>query len=180
MRVFGSATAVAIIVGSAILLPATAATANSLPAGASLLAKVTRGELPVIDVQYGTARPSGGGAAQQPQQGGQQGQRAQRGQRGGGQRGGGWSGGHRRGGGYGGAAGAAIGGIIGGIIATQPGYYDYPAPYPGPVYPAPAYPVAPGYPVDDEAIAYCMSRYKSYDPQSMTYLGYDGLRHPCP
>jgi len=25
-----------------------------------------------------------------------------------------------------------------------------------------------------------MSRFKSYDPGSGTYLGYDGLRHPCP
>jgi hypothetical protein len=31
-----------------------------------------------------------------------------------------------------------------------------------------------------EAIAYCMQRFKSYDPGSGTYLGYDGLRHPCP
>ncbi|MGH6739994.1 MAG: BA14K family protein, partial [Bradyrhizobium sp.] len=23
-------------------------------------------------------------------------------------------------------------------------------------------------------------RYRSYDPASGTYLGYDGLRHPCP
>jgi hypothetical protein len=28
--------------------------------------------------------------------------------------------------------------------------------------------------------AYCMQRYRSYDPASGTYLGYDGLRHPCP
>jgi len=27
---------------------------------------------------------------------------------------------------------------------------------------------------------YCASRFKSYDPASGTYLGYDGLRHPCP
>jgi BA14K-like protein len=27
--------------------------------------------------------------------------------------------------------------------------------------------------------AYCARRYKSYDPASGTYLGYDGLRHPC-
>jgi hypothetical protein len=26
---------------------------------------------------------------------------------------------------------------------------------------------------------YCMQRYKSYDPGSGTYLGYDGMRHPC-
>jgi len=27
--------------------------------------------------------------------------------------------------------------------------------------------------------AYCAKRYRSYDPASGTYLGYDGLRHPC-
>jgi hypothetical protein len=67
------------------------------------------------------------------------------------------------------AAGAAIG-IIGGIIASQaqPRYYE-----PAPVYRAPVY----GAPVGDDA--YCFSKYKSYDPQSGTYLGYDGYRHPC-
>jgi hypothetical protein len=28
--------------------------------------------------------------------------------------------------------------------------------------------------------AYCMQRYRSYDPASGTFLGYDGFRHPCP
>lgn len=28
--------------------------------------------------------------------------------------------------------------------------------------------------------AYCSQRFRSYDPASGTYLGYDGLRHPCP
>ena len=28
--------------------------------------------------------------------------------------------------------------------------------------------------------AYCVQRFQSYDPSSGTYLGYDGLRHPCP
>lgn len=28
--------------------------------------------------------------------------------------------------------------------------------------------------------AYCSQRFKSYDPRSGTYLGYDGERHPCP
>jgi hypothetical protein len=28
--------------------------------------------------------------------------------------------------------------------------------------------------------SYCAQRYKSYDPASGTYLGVDGLRHPCP
>ena len=27
--------------------------------------------------------------------------------------------------------------------------------------------------------AYCEQRFRSYDPASGTYLGYDGLRHPC-
>lgn len=35
-------------------------------------------------------------------------------------------------------------------------------------------------PNDDEAVSYCFSRFKSYDPNSGTYLGYDGYRHPCP
>jgi hypothetical protein len=32
----------------------------------------------------------------------------------------------------------------------------------------------------NDAIAYCSQRYRSYDPASGTYLGYDGNRHPCP
>lgn len=31
-----------------------------------------------------------------------------------------------------------------------------------------------------DADAYCSQRYKSYDPRSGTYLGYDGGQHPCP
>lgn len=58
-----------------------------------------------------------------------------------------------------GAIGLATGAIIGGAIAQQQA--------------APAY-VAPG------GSAYCAQRYRSYDPASGTYLGYDGLRHPCP
>lgn len=29
-------------------------------------------------------------------------------------------------------------------------------------------------------VAYCQARYRSYDPASGTFLGYDGQRHPCP
>jgi len=36
----------------------------------------------------------------------------------------------------------------------------------------------PAAPVRD--VAWCMNRYKSYDPYTRTYLGYDGLRHGCP
>jgi hypothetical protein len=39
----------------------------------------------------------------------------------------------------------------------------------------------PGYVVSSGADpSYCAQRYQSYDPASGTYLGYDGLRHPCP
>jgi hypothetical protein len=31
-----------------------------------------------------------------------------------------------------------------------------------------------------EAINYCLQRYRSYDPNSQTYLGRDGMRYPCP
>jgi BA14K-like protein len=31
-----------------------------------------------------------------------------------------------------------------------------------------------------DATDYCMQRYRSFDPASMTYMGLDGVRHPCP
>jgi hypothetical protein len=31
-----------------------------------------------------------------------------------------------------------------------------------------------------DSAGYCAQTYRSYDPASGTYLGYDGLRHPCP
>lgn len=92
-----------------------------------------------------------------------------------------------RGCGWGVAAGVLGGAIIGGAIANSyrygPGPYYYDGPYGPPPY-APAYGPgpAPGYYAGggDDAVAYCMSRYKSYDPRSGTFLGYDGYRHPCP
>ena len=41
---------------------------------------------------------------------------------------------------------------------------------------------APGMaaPGDQGAVADCEARFRSYDPASGTYLGYDGQRHPCP
>jgi hypothetical protein len=98
--------------------------------------------------------------------------------------GGGFHGGYHRGGGGGALIGAGIAGaVIGGAIASQgygpgyygpgPGYYDDQYDDGGPV----AEVAAPG---GDDSVAYCMQTYKSYDPQSGTYLGYDGYRHPCP
>ena len=64
-----------------------------------------------------------------------------------------------RGGGYGGNGGAAAAGFLGGlflgaIIANEAQH--------------------------NQGVDYCIHRYRSYDPNSMTYLGYDGRRHSCP
>lgn len=84
--------------------------------------------------------------------------------------------GWHRGFGWGGAVAA---GVIGGALAAAtsplwaPGYYDY---YPGYVY-APAYTydyIAPG------GNAWCEAHFRSYNPASGMYLGYDGRYHPCP
>jgi hypothetical protein len=78
-----------------------------------------------------------------------------------------------------GIAGALIGGAM--IGAAQPyGYYGHPGYYGYPGYYGPAYVVAPTPYAGGGAVAYCAQRYRSYDPYSGTYLGYDGYRHPCP
>jgi hypothetical protein len=68
-------------------------------------------------------------------------------------------------------AGFAAGAIIGGALASRPYYggYGY--------YEEPDYAYAPQ---NEDAVSYCASRYRSYDPASGTFLGYDGLRHSCP
>jgi hypothetical protein len=71
---------------------------------------------------------------------------------------------HRGGGGAGVAAGVIGGLILGGMLAAP--YYD--RPYYGPGY------------YGGDAVGYCMRRFRSYDPRSGTYVGYDGYRHPCP
>ncbi|MGQ3675338.1 BA14K family protein [Xanthobacter sp. TB0139] len=42
----------------------------------------------------------------------------------------------------------------------------------GPVYVNP--------PADADAVAYCARKFRSYNPRTGTYTGYDGLQHPCP
>jgi BA14K-like protein len=106
----------------------------------------------------------------------------------GGWRGGGW--------GFGGAVAA---GVIGGAVAAAtsplwaPGYYNSYGGYPYGGYPygsygydtyyaqPPAVVVAPG-PVVAQGgdVAWCQSRYRSYNPSTGTFLGYDGQNHPCP
>ena len=116
---------------------------------------------------------------------------------------GGW-----RGWGWGGlAAGAIVGGALATAgpwydydYDYAPGYYSYsydPGYYgysydPGyssytynPGYSSYSYNYRPGYnsygysPGGGD-VAYCMRRFRSYDPASGTYLGFDGIRHPCP
>jgi hypothetical protein len=96
--------------------------------------------------------------------------------------GGNWYGGrwHHRHGGFwpGFAAGAAIGGLgsyayYGGDYYNDPYYYDD-------SYYDDSATVAVVPDSGGDSSAYCAQRYRSYDPASGTYLGYDGLRHPCP
>jgi len=106
---------------------------------------------------------------------------------GGGWRGGGWGwrGGGWRGGGWGWGfgGGLAAGALIGGALAAPyyyGGYYPYYAqPYyaPGPGYYAQPYGGDGG---GDDGVAYCMQRYRSYNPNTGTFMGNDGHPHPCP
>jgi BA14K-like protein len=80
--------------------------------------------------------------------------------------------------------GVVTGVIIGGALASQgygtyggPGIYYAPSYSSDPYYNAPAVAPAPG---GDDAVAYCIQTYPSYDPQSGTYLGDDGYQHACP
>ncbi|WP_128925442.1 BA14K family protein [Bradyrhizobium guangxiense] len=85
---------------------------------------------------------------------------------------------HHRGGFWPGfAAGAAIGGI-GSYAYYGGGYYDDPYYYGDSYYDEPSVAVVPD--SGGDSAAYCAQRYRSYDPASGTYLGYDGQRHPCP
>jgi hypothetical protein len=89
-----------------------------------------------------------------------------------------WRGRGWRGGGWGIGAGLLGGAIVGGMLASP--YYYGSGPYgayygSGPYYGGPGYVAPPG-----DGVAYCMQRFRSYDPGSGTYVGFDGLRHPCP
>jgi hypothetical protein len=124
----------------------------------------------------GGFRPGGGAVAATPQVSGG----AYRGGYGGG--GGGYYRQHR-GGGF--IPGAVAGAVVGGAIASQsyaysdtPGYYA-PGYYDNGYYDDSTVAVAPA-PTGDDSVGYCMQTYRSYDPASGTYLGYDGMRHPCP
>lgn len=88
-----------------------------------------------------------------------------------------------------GIAGLAIGAIVGGVLSqprpTGRVYIDPPV-YAPPRYhyrPAPVYPGRVTYhaaePWSPAWYRACDARYRSFDPRSGTYLGYDGHRHFC-
>jgi hypothetical protein len=75
-------------------------------------------------------------------------------------------------------AGAILGGALLAPRFYGPRYYG-----PGPYYVDPGYADPSPYsadPTGGDPVTYCLQRFKSYDPRSGTYLGYDGYRHPCP
>jgi BA14K-like protein len=83
-----------------------------------------------------------------------------------------WAGGNwRRHRGFGRGFGAGV------VIGASP-YYDYGYDPDAYAYDDGYVAVEPGY--DGDSVAYCQQRFRSYDVRSGTYLGYDGLRHPCP
>jgi len=99
-----------------------------------------------------------------------------------------WRGGHWHGGrGIGLGLGLATGAIVGSALAAPyyyggygygPYTYGY-GPYAYDDGYDEAYAAAPAYGGDRDD-SYCAQRFKSYDPATGTYLGYDGERHPCP
>jgi hypothetical protein len=96
-------------------------------------------------------------------------------------------GGFHRGGGGGFIPGAVAGAVVGGAIAAGAGGYGYygdpgygPGYYGGDQYYDDGAMAAAPEPGGDDGVAYCMQRFRSYDPQSGTYMGSDGYRHPCP
>jgi hypothetical protein len=86
------------------------------------------------------------------------------------------------------------GAILGGALLAPRFYGPRPYYYGGGPYYAPGYAPGPYYadpgyadpgpysadPTGGDPVTYCMQRFRSYDPRSGTYLGFDGYRHPCP
>jgi hypothetical protein len=121
------------------------------------------------------ARQGGGSGFVARQGGGAPGQRFSGGS---GYRGGYNGGYHRDGGGRFIIPGAVAGAVVGGAIASQ-GYYGGSGYYNDQYYDDSAA-MAAMPPDGEDAVAYCMQTYHSYDPQSGMYQGFDGQQHPCP
>jgi len=63
-----------------------------------------------------------------------------------------------------------VGGVIGGIIGSQINRPYYEPAYPQPYYQQPAV----------DPVAYCIKRFRSYNPATGLYLGFDRQYHRCP
>lgn len=90
----------------------------------------------------------------------------------------GWHRGWHGGWGVGGLAAGVIGGAVAAATSPlwAPDYYDYAG---GPAYPVYDYvPPAPAV-VGGGGVAWCEAHFRSYNPATGTYLGYDGVYHPC-
>ena len=74
-------------------------------------------------------------------------------------------------------------GIIGGAVAAAtsplwaPGYYGY---GPGPAYVYDYVPAAPVVVGGGGDVGWCEAHFRSYNPATGMYLGYDGVYHHCP
>ncbi|BCB19929.1 BA14K family protein [Bosea sp. ANAM02] len=94
--------------------------------------------------------------------------------------------GYRRGPAIGaGIAAGVIGGALaaGALAAPPPAVYYEPAPVyvAPPVVYAPPVPRAYGYSIEDtDAVAYCSRRFKSYNPETGTYIAKGGIERACP
>jgi hypothetical protein len=71
------------------------------------------------------------------------------------------------------AAGFAAGLAIGRAVA-YPHFHRPFATY------SPAYPAYGPYSAADPVVISCMRRFRTYDPSTRTYFGFDGFRHRCP
>lgn len=74
---------------------------------------------------------------------------------------------------WGGFAGGALGGVAGNVISN---YMMRPQAPPVQYAPAPQY--APVQQIDP--VAYCMQRFRSYNPETGLFRGYDGQYRRCP
>ena len=74
-----------------------------------------------------------------------------------------------------GLLGFGVGAIVGSALTPRE-VYVAPPPRPAPVYTRAGYGPAPWTP---DWYTYCYSRYRSFDPNSGTFIGYDGYEHFC-
>ncbi len=79
-----------------------------------------------------------------------------------------------------GIAAGAIGALAAGALLAPRSVYAEPV-YAEPLYAEPLYRASPVYGAGDvDAVAYCSRRFRSYDPETGTYIGTGGVVRSCP